>query len=316
MAGQTGLYVARDAGGNGTLPQGARLALGGTLAHTGVSPLDVRKGVLVDGGGPVVSGTGAMAYSVRAFVAVTMATTANGPVVLANDSAVTLPTTAAPGSNSRYDVVWVRPHLLAGDGGSDADVITEIGVTQGAVAASPAVPAIPTGALSLDSALVTANATSTAALTFTRTHDWTTANGGIIPDGLGNGLVFDGINWVPIAFADTGWVTTALTPATNWTIDEQYTRKIGSRVEVQAGVTYTGPTVTPPADGNLGNIKAFTLAAPYRPYQLASLGVTQTGRMAAFGGWDSGDIFLTALASTANLTAGSAWTLQGNWLTA
>lgn len=208
MAGKTGLYVARDGAGNGTLPQGARLAMGGTLAHNGASPLDVRKGVLVDGGGPVVSGTGTMAYSVRAFVAVTMATTANGPVVLANDSAVPVPTGAAPGSNSRYDVVWVRQHLVAGDGGTDANVTAEIGVTQGSVSATPAVPAIPTGALSLGSALVTAGATSTNALTFTRTHDWTVANGGIIPDGSGGGTFFNGTAWAPVGMPpeDTGWL--------------------------------------------------------------------------------------------------------------
>ena len=181
MAGRTGLFAARDASNNGTTPVGARLALGGLLAGNGASPLDVRAGVLADSGGAIVSGAANMSYNVRAFRAVSLASAANGPVIAANDATVNVVTTAAPGSNSRYDLIWARQHLVTGDGHSDSDVIYEIGVTQGTVAASPTIPAAPAGAIGLTAALVTAGVTATSGLTYTRVHAWTVANGGVIP---------------------------------------------------------------------------------------------------------------------------------------
>lgn len=181
MAGRTALFVARDGSSNGTTPVGARLAFGGLLAGNGASPLDVRAGVLVDNGGALVSGAGDMSYNVRAFRAVSLASAANGPTVGANDASVNVATTAAPGSNSRIDVIWARQHLVSGDGASDSDVIYEIGVTQGTVSASPSAPAVPSGAVALYNATVTSGVTATSGLTFTRVHAWTVANGGVIP---------------------------------------------------------------------------------------------------------------------------------------
>ena len=181
MAALTGNFVAQTGTGFGTAPKAARLANGGLLAHDGSTPLGVRKGVLVDGGVPVVSGTASMTYSVRAFVAVTMATSTNGPTVVPNDATVIVATTVAPGTNSRIDVIWVRQQLLSGDGGSETDNLAEIGVTQGTAGATPAVPAIPTGALSLATVNVPTGTTATSGLTFTESHPWTVANGAPIP---------------------------------------------------------------------------------------------------------------------------------------
>lgn len=235
MTGLTGLFVARDGSNNGTVPKGARQALGGLLAGNGASALDVRKGVLVDALGPVVAGTAGMSYDVRAFRAVTMTSTANGPVVVSNDATVNVTTTAAPGSNSRIDVVWCRQHLVAGDGGSDSDVTLEIGVTQGTAAASPSVPSIPTGALSLAQVTVTSGATATNTLTFTRSHAWTTGNGGVVPvytstertaitpyvgmtiwyDLTKQLLVWNGTAWVSPG-NDTGWLALPFNTGGNW----------------------------------------------------------------------------------------------------
>ena len=181
MAELTGNFVAQTGAGAGTTPKGARLANGGLMAHDGLTSLGVRKGVFVDGGGAVVSGAAGMAYAVRAFVAVTMATSTNGPTVVPNDAAVSVATAVAPGSNSRIDVIWVRQKLLAGDGGSETDNLAEIGVTNGVAATVPAVPTIPTGALSLATVNVPSGTTGTSALTFTQTHPWTVANGAPIP---------------------------------------------------------------------------------------------------------------------------------------
>lgn len=180
MTAQTGLAVTRDAANNGTTPKGMRLATGGLLAKQSTG-LDVRKGILWDGGGTVVSGTAGMNYSVRACNAVVMPSSTQGPVIVPNDAALTVATTAAPGANSRIDIIWCRQHLVAADGGADADVVGQWGCTQGAAAASPTAPAIPTGAVEVARAVVTAGTVATNTLTISQTHLWTAAVGAPIP---------------------------------------------------------------------------------------------------------------------------------------
>lgn len=150
MAGNRGLYILPDGSSNGTTPINARLAQAGLIADDGVSALSIRQGVFYDGQGNVVSGntdTGPMTYSVRAcqFVLYLLGVASSGAVTAINDALLKVSTTAAPGSNSRIDVIWVRQHAVASDGGPDTDNILQIGVTQGTAAASPTVPAIPTG---------------------------------------------------------------------------------------------------------------------------------------------------------------------------
>lgn len=185
MTGTRGLYVNVDGSSNGTTPVNARIALAGLLASSGAA-LAFRPGVFYDGLGNVVSGntdTGTMSYSVRAcqFAMQLLGTTASGAVVGANDAVFKANTTAAPGSNSRIDVIWVRQHAVAADGGPDTDNIMEIKVTQGTPAASPTVPTIPTGAMALAQAIMPAGATSTNSLTITQVHNWTTSDGSDVP---------------------------------------------------------------------------------------------------------------------------------------
>lgn len=186
MAGNRGLYVLPDGSSNGTTPLNARLALSGLIASDGTSALAIRQGVFYDGQGSVVVGntdTGTMSYSVRAavFALPLLGVTSSGAVVAVNDALFKATTTAAPGSNSRIDVIWVRQHAVASDGGPDANNIFEIAVTQGTAAASPSVPAIPTGAMALAQAVMTSGSTSTNALAFTQVHGWTAAAGAPIP---------------------------------------------------------------------------------------------------------------------------------------
>lgn len=180
MTAQKSIFIALDGSSNGTVPKGARLALGGLIEHDGsADPLGVKLGVLEDTFTPLVAGTAGMSYDIRAAVFVTNPTgsTANGPTAGANDAVVNVATDPAPGSNARYDVIWVRQHVVAADGGADSDNILEFDVTQGTVAASPSVPAIPTGALALANVLVTSGTTATNTLTFTRAHNWVRARG-------------------------------------------------------------------------------------------------------------------------------------------
>lgn len=191
-----GLFVQRDASNNGTSPKGARLALGGLLARTGPSGT-VQAGVLVDGMGPVVSGTsatGPMTYSVRPFVLVGKYSDAEGPTVAALDATTTLTVDDRPGTNSRIDLIWARQNQIGTDGGSGTSNQLEIGVTPGSVSGSPSAPPVPAGAVALATVPITSSTTTTSTQTFTQAHEWTAANGGVIPEAKGSrlGRVWDG----------------------------------------------------------------------------------------------------------------------------
>ncbi|MFT4189861.1 MAG: hypothetical protein QM621_14960 [Aeromicrobium sp.] len=191
MAGLRGLFVADDAQATNTIPRGARQALAGLIGRSTAGA--AQSGVVLDTMTPVVSGAASMSYSVRACALVSQWSASAGPVVYANDAAVSVATTAAPSSNSRYDLVWARHNQTTADGGSGTANDVVFGVTQGTVAASPVVPATPTGAVALARALVPAGTTATSALVITQVHEWVAANGGLVPRTKG-GVVFDAWN--------------------------------------------------------------------------------------------------------------------------
>lgn len=135
-----------------------------------------RAGVLPSHYNPLVTGTAGMAYSVAAFAAVTVRS-GMGAELVANDGAATVATTAAPGANSRIDVIWVRSlFTTTGDAGTDP----VFGVTQGTAAASPSKPAIPAGALELATAVVLSTTTQTSTAVITQTHPYTAMEGGVV----------------------------------------------------------------------------------------------------------------------------------------
>ena len=215
-----GLFVQRDGSNNGTTPKGARLALGGLIGRSSTGT--VQAGVLVDGMTPVVSGTGTMSYSVRACAIVTKASDAIGPTISGNDAAVVVTTTAAPGSNSRIDTVYATQNLITSDGGSGTSNEFTISVAQGSVSATPSAPSIPAESVALFDVTVTSGVTATSGLTFTRRHQWVTANGGVIPDP---------------ANPDYGWV---------WNGSTRSMVAIGSQSQ---NVSFTAPFI---ADGTQG----------------------------------------------------------------
>ena len=136
----------------------------------------LRAGVLPSHYNPLVTGTAGMAYQVAAFAAVT-ARAGMGAELVANDGAATVATTAAPGANSRIDVIWVRSlFTTTGDAGTDP----VFGVTQGAAAASPLKPSIPAGALELATAVVLSTTTQTSTAVITQTHPYTAMEGGTV----------------------------------------------------------------------------------------------------------------------------------------
>ncbi|MFI8593722.1 hypothetical protein ACIGCK_04740 [Microbacterium sp. NPDC078428] len=137
-----------------------------------------RVGVLPAHTDPIVTGTGAMEYSIAEFHAVT-SRTGVGVEHVANDGPSTVATTAAPASNSRIDVIWVRSRF---DMYTDSGEYTpEFGVTQGVSSLTPTKPSIPAGALELATAVVTSSDVATSTTVISQTHPYTSAEGGIVP---------------------------------------------------------------------------------------------------------------------------------------
>lgn len=180
-------FVALDGSNNGSAPIDLRLAYATTLlVDDGSGALGIRQGIFYDGLGAAVVGTtdtGTMTYQIRACTLAyyLLGTAASGGVVTVIDAATKVNTTAAPGSNSRIDVIWVRQQSVAADGGSDVVNLPLLGCTQGTPAASPSVPAIPTGALDIAHAVVLSSTTQTSTCVITQTHNWTTSHGSPIP---------------------------------------------------------------------------------------------------------------------------------------
>lgn len=180
-------FVALDGSNNGSAPIDLRLAFATTFTvDDGSGGLGIRNGVFYDGLGAAVIGTtdtGTMTYQIRACTLsyYLLGTAASGAVVTVIDAATKVNTTAAPGSNSRIDVIWVRQQAVAADGGGDAANLPLLGCTQGTPAASPSVPAIPTGALAIAQAVVLSSTTQTSTCVITQVHNWTTSHGSPIP---------------------------------------------------------------------------------------------------------------------------------------
>jgi hypothetical protein len=140
----------------------------------------IRTGVLWDGNPTIVSGTANMSYNVRAFTAVSSRGATAGAVELSNDAVYNAITTAAPGSNSRYDVVYIWQREYSIDG-TDSNPV--IGVVQGTAAASPTVPSLAAfpGAIALAQILVPAGVTATnSGTTITQTAPFTASAGGVV----------------------------------------------------------------------------------------------------------------------------------------
>lgn len=166
-----------------TSPTDARLALGGLMAP-GTGGVDVRAGVMH---GPTVfniagtSATSPMSYTVTGGVAVVSRGASTGPYIGANDGTATVETTAAPGSGSRYDLIYIKfPDEEQGDPDSNA----VFGVVQGTASGSPTVPtgSLPTGALAIGYALVPSGTTRTdTGVTITKNVPFTVARGAPVP---------------------------------------------------------------------------------------------------------------------------------------
>lgn len=136
------------------------------MALNGPGALDVRTGIMF---GPtslttgVVTGTSSTSpwqYSVPQNTYVTSKGALDGPRQSTNDGTVLVSTIAPPGSNSRYDLIYVMQQDADATISPDGTTAPLISVVNGASGASPSVPALPAGAIALATALVASTATT------------------------------------------------------------------------------------------------------------------------------------------------------------
>lgn len=197
-----------------------------------------RTGVLGSASFAIVTTTGTMNVAVAAAEFVTSKGKSDGVMIFTNDGSVNVLIGAAPASNSRIDVIWVK-HEDNTTG--DAASLPIFGVTAGVAAASPVKPAIPTGALELATLRIYAGtvATNGGANVLTNTYQMTVPRGGVVPfrtkadldawttatigqlaEVLVDGAAYligiyewTGAAWLLLA-SDTGWIVAGL--AANW----------------------------------------------------------------------------------------------------
>jgi hypothetical protein len=159
-------------------PADHKAAQSGLIAKTALNA--VRPGLFWGGNASVIVGKANMSYDVIAFTAALSRGATSGTVLLSNDGTLNVATTAAPGSNSRIDIiyVWAREYSLDG-----VDSNPVIGVAQGTAAASPTAPSLASfpGAIEIGRATVGAGITATTSATITQTAPFTAMDGGRIP---------------------------------------------------------------------------------------------------------------------------------------
>lgn len=155
-----------------------KLAMAGLPFQT--APGVVLPGVFYAGVDTLVTGTAGMAYSVAAYRCVTTRGASGGAILGGNDGPLSVSTTAAPGSNSRIDLIvhWQREFQI--DGTNSAPQIFVVQGTAGAVPVAPSLSAYP-GAIELARATVNTGATATngGGVTITQTFPMTCAVGGV-----------------------------------------------------------------------------------------------------------------------------------------
>lgn len=215
--------------------------------------LTIRPGLFWGGVSNIVTGTAGMSYSVAAYDCVTQRSAAAGAVFGGNDGAVSVATTAAPGANSRYDVVyhWHREYSLDG-----VDSNPVIGVVQGTAAASPTVPSLAAfpGAIALATILVPTGVTATnSGTTITQSFPITAMDGGVptVPDPAARGRSFpspaqgDRVNRLDrpgqdtyLALYNSGSNPYGANPASWYPVD----RDINTKLAVAANVALSGLT--------------------------------------------------------------------------
>lgn len=167
-------------GAIGTTTTEHRLQLAGLYAEN--APGVPRSGVLAQATPLLVVGKANMSYDIGPCALVVNRTASEGVYTPTLTGTTNVPTGNAPGSGSRWDLIWVKQNDTAK---GDADNQAIAGVTQGLAGAIPAKPygTVPAGAYVLAEAQIFAGTTGTSGGLNTLTQIWrhTAARGAPIP---------------------------------------------------------------------------------------------------------------------------------------
>jgi hypothetical protein len=141
-----------------------------------------RGGVLSPVGVNLVTSSATMNVSVARFQGA--AVRDGGIILLANDGAANVLLDAAPGANSRIDVIYSKQNDASGTVTvPDANNTALLTFVKGTAGAVPVKPTLPVGALELATVLIPSGATATnsAGVVITQTAQFTAAAGGMVP---------------------------------------------------------------------------------------------------------------------------------------
>lgn len=162
-----------DSAGIGAAALDVRMGLAAMLALAGASSLAIRPGVFPGAPASLVTGNADWTYSLGVADFATTRGASDGAQLFGNSGPISVGTDEAPGTSgaSRWDVLYVL-HPSYGENG-DTSSTPLFGVAKGnASTGTPAVPAIPVGALELGRNLMTSAATSTSSAGNTLTQTW------------------------------------------------------------------------------------------------------------------------------------------------
>lgn len=163
-----------------------RLALAGLIAAQSTS-IAARTGVMWGPGTSAIitgtSATGTMTVNVGVHHWVSSRAAADGVYLGAKEASTTVNIAAAPGANSRIDVVYAKQNDAGSTISPDGSTGEFYGVVTGTAAASPVKPSLPVGAVEIGTVTVAAGATNTsgAGVTINNTAPLTVARGADVP---------------------------------------------------------------------------------------------------------------------------------------
>jgi hypothetical protein len=111
---------------------------------------------------------------------------------------------------------------------------------------------------------------------------------------------------------DSGYIATAITAASGWSVQAQGLRRVGNLALVHLSVTRTGSAVTVPADGNVANEQVATLPVGFRPVNTYQpLSSSSTGRVTSGAANTDGTVTLAATTPGSNIETGDTISLDG-----
>ena len=266
-----------------------------------------RTGVL--GGFPsIVTTTAGMTVNVAAAAFVSTRGVADGVNRETNDGTVAVTIPAAPGSNSRFDLISVKHNDADAGDGSSLPVFV---VTSGTAAASPTVPATPTGCEPLATLRIYSGtvATNGGSNVLTNIYRMTAMSGGVVPfrtiaerdlwtspapcDGqiaycLAEDAAFeyvDGtVGWVHLSGKP---IISSLSYAGIYSVGTPAARviELGGRVALEGGITSTSAAFAANTDYTVATIPAAKAPVADRTFPitnydaLANLRITTTGNV-------------------------------------